>query len=87
MRSSVLQIFTRLYFVDFFDHISLQLPNREKIMTTPRKEIKREARREQKAEKAALLDKVVPRIFMLKVVILRLMNSFLFLLEIFSLTE
>ena len=27
-------------------------------MTTPRKEIKREARREQKAEKAALLDKV-----------------------------
>lgn len=28
-------------------------------MTTPRKEIKREARREEKAEKAALLDKVI----------------------------
>lgn len=27
-------------------------------MTTPRKEIKRESRREEKAEKAALLDKV-----------------------------
>ena len=32
---------------------------REKIMTTPRKEKKREARREEKAEKAAVLDKVV----------------------------
>lgn len=31
---------------------------REKIMTTPRKEKKREARREEKAEKAAILDKV-----------------------------
>lgn len=28
-------------------------------MSTPRKEIKREARREEKAEKAALLDKVI----------------------------
>lgn len=28
-------------------------------MTTPRKEKKREARREEKAEKAALLDKVI----------------------------
>lgn len=33
--------------------------NREKIMTTPRKEIKRESRREEKAEKAAVLDKVI----------------------------
>lgn len=33
--------------------------NREKIMTTPRKEKKREARREEKAEKAAVLDKVI----------------------------
>lgn len=32
---------------------------REKIMTTPRKEKKREARREEKAEKAAVLDKVL----------------------------
>ena len=32
---------------------------REKIMTTPRKQIKREARREEKAEKAALLDQVI----------------------------
>ena len=31
---------------------------REKIMTTPRKEKKRESRREEKAEKAAILDKV-----------------------------
>jgi hypothetical protein len=31
---------------------------REKIMTTPRKEIKRESRREKKAETAAELDKV-----------------------------
>lgn len=31
---------------------------REKIMTVPRKEKKREARREEKAEKAAVLDKV-----------------------------
>jgi len=33
-------------------------PNREKIMTTPRKEKKREARREEKAEMAAVLEKV-----------------------------
>ena len=35
------------------------LSPREKIMMTPRKEKKREARREEKAEKAAVLDKVV----------------------------
>lgn len=39
----------------------LALKTREKIMTTPRKEIKREARREQKAEKAALLDKSIEK--------------------------
>ncbi|KAK4282192.1 hypothetical protein QN277_013597 [Acacia crassicarpa] len=37
----------------------LSLKTREKIMTTPRKEIKREARREEKAERAALLDKAI----------------------------
>lgn len=37
----------------------LALKTREKIMTTPRKEIKREARRGEKAEKAALLDKSI----------------------------
>lgn len=35
------------------------MSTREKIMTTPRKEKKREARREEKAEKAALLEKVI----------------------------
>lgn len=35
------------------------LPGREKIMTVPRKTKKREARREEKAEKAAILDKVL----------------------------
>ncbi|WVZ04089.1 hypothetical protein V8G54_024895 [Vigna mungo] len=38
-------------------HMYLLLFYREKIMTTPRKQIKREARREEKAEKAALLEK------------------------------
>ncbi|KAH7851361.1 hypothetical protein Vadar_010562 [Vaccinium darrowii] len=37
----------------------LALKTREKIMTTPRKEIKREARRGEKAEKAAALDKSI----------------------------
>ena len=37
----------------------VSVANREKIMTTPRKEKKREARREEKAEKAAALDKVI----------------------------
>ncbi|KAJ4950395.1 hypothetical protein NE237_027227 [Protea cynaroides] len=37
----------------------LALKTREKIMTTPRKEKKREARREEKAEKAAVLDKSI----------------------------
>ncbi|XP_010912446.1 uncharacterized protein [Elaeis guineensis] len=37
----------------------LQLKVREKIMTVPRKEKKREARREEKAEKAAVLDKSI----------------------------
>jgi len=32
---------------------------REKITTLPRKEVKREARREEKAEKAAVLEKVI----------------------------
>ena len=41
------------------------LSPREKIMTTPRKEKKREARREEKAEKAAVLDKVVEPFFLL----------------------
>ncbi|XP_061345285.1 protein mak16 isoform X2 [Gastrolobium bilobum] len=39
----------------------LALKTREKIMTTPRKEIKREARREAKAEKAALLEKSIEK--------------------------
>ncbi|GMN56201.1 hypothetical protein TIFTF001_025318 [Ficus carica] len=39
----------------------LALKTREKIMSTPRKEIKREARREEKAEKAALLDKSIEK--------------------------
>lgn len=39
----------------------LALKTREKIMTTPRKEIKREARREEKAEKAAVLDKSIEK--------------------------
>ncbi|XP_016177954.1 protein MAK16 homolog B-like [Arachis ipaensis] len=39
----------------------LALKTREKIMTTPRKEIKREARREEKAEKAALLEKSIEK--------------------------
>ncbi|KAF3431197.1 hypothetical protein FNV43_RR25927 [Rhamnella rubrinervis] len=37
----------------------LALKTREKIMTTPRKEKKRESRREEKAEKAAVLDKSI----------------------------
>ncbi|KAK2371550.1 protein MAK16 protein B [Trifolium repens] len=37
----------------------LALKTREKITTLPRKEIKREARREKKAEKAAVLDKSI----------------------------
>ncbi|WCJ26156.1 MAK16 protein-related [Euphorbia peplus] len=37
----------------------LALKTREKIMTTPRKQMKREARREEKAEKAALIDKCI----------------------------
>ncbi|KAK2425420.1 protein MAK16 protein B [Trifolium repens] len=37
----------------------LALKTREKITTLPRKEIKREARREQKAEKAAVLEKSI----------------------------
>ncbi|GAU27786.1 hypothetical protein TSUD_113650 [Trifolium subterraneum] len=37
----------------------LALKTREKITTLPRKEIKREARREEKAEKAAVLDKSI----------------------------
>lgn len=37
----------------------LALKTREKIMTTPRKEIKRDARRLEKAEKAALIDKKI----------------------------
>ncbi|XP_056175327.1 uncharacterized protein LOC115676725 isoform X1 [Syzygium oleosum] len=37
----------------------LALKTREKIMTTPRKEKKREARREEKAEKAAVLEKIM----------------------------
>ncbi|CAH9079873.1 unnamed protein product [Cuscuta europaea] len=39
----------------------IALKTREKIMTTPRKEMKREARREQKAEKAALLEKSIEK--------------------------
>ncbi|KAL6987482.1 cysteine synthase [Sarracenia purpurea var. burkii] len=39
----------------------LALKTREKIMTTPRKEKKREARREVKAEKAAVLDKSIEK--------------------------
>ncbi|KAJ8772272.1 hypothetical protein K2173_027449 [Erythroxylum novogranatense] len=39
----------------------LQLKTREKIMTTPRKQMKREARREEKAEKAAVLDKSIEK--------------------------
>ncbi|KAM4109736.1 hypothetical protein ACJW30_03G142000 [Castanea mollissima] len=39
----------------------LALKTREKIMTTPRKEIKRESRREEKAEKAAALDKSIEK--------------------------
>ncbi|KAK4855374.1 hypothetical protein QYF36_006591 [Acer negundo] len=39
----------------------LALKTREKIMTTPRKEKKREARREEKAEKAAVLDKSIEK--------------------------
>ncbi|CAN6560642.1 unnamed protein product [Malus baccata var. baccata] len=39
----------------------LALKTREKIMTTPRKQIKREARREEKAEKAALLDQSIEK--------------------------
>ncbi|XP_058074832.1 uncharacterized protein LOC131223434 isoform X1 [Magnolia sinica] len=39
----------------------LELKVREKIMTMPRKEKKREARREQKAEKAAILDKSIEK--------------------------
>lgn len=39
----------------------LALKTREKIMTTPRKEKKREARREEKAEKAAVLDKNIEK--------------------------
>lgn len=37
----------------------LELKVREKIMTVPRKDKKREARREEKAEKAALVDKTI----------------------------
>lgn len=57
-------------------------------MTTPRKEIKREARREQKAEKAALLDKVVLSRFLLNFgifLILKPMKFILFLQERFFL--
>ncbi|XP_063937529.1 uncharacterized protein LOC108196281 isoform X3 [Daucus carota subsp. sativus] len=39
----------------------LALKTREKIMTLPRKEIKRESRREEKAEKAAILDKSIEK--------------------------
>ncbi|CAN4114134.1 unnamed protein product [Withania somnifera] len=39
----------------------LALKTREKIMTTPRKETKRESRRQEKAEKAALLDKNIEK--------------------------
>ncbi|KAI8023924.1 hypothetical protein LOK49_LG03G00235 [Camellia lanceoleosa] len=39
----------------------LALKTREKIMTTPRKEKKREARREEKAEKAAVLDESIEK--------------------------
>ncbi|KAI5569260.1 hypothetical protein POPTR_012G085300v4 [Populus trichocarpa] len=39
----------------------LALKTREKIMTTPRKEIKRESRREKKAETAAELDKSIEK--------------------------
>ncbi|CAL5398629.1 unnamed protein product [Camellia sinensis] len=39
----------------------LALKTREKIMTTPRKQKKREARREEKAEKAAVLDKSIEK--------------------------
>ncbi|KAI4369092.1 hypothetical protein MLD38_017579 [Melastoma candidum] len=39
----------------------LVLKTREKIMTTPRKQIKREARREEKAEKAAVLEKSIEK--------------------------
>lgn len=47
-----------LYFFPPLKH-SVSMSTREKIMTTPRKEKKREARREEKAEKAALLEKVI----------------------------
>ncbi|WCJ23030.1 MAK16 protein-related [Euphorbia peplus] len=40
---------------------NLASKSREKVMTTPRKQIKREARREEKAEKAALLDKSIEK--------------------------
>ncbi|KAL8166150.1 hypothetical protein V2J09_007649 [Rumex salicifolius] len=39
----------------------LALKTREKIMTLPRKEVKRESRREKKAEKAAVLDKNIEK--------------------------
>ncbi|XP_076892520.1 uncharacterized protein LOC143544269, partial [Bidens hawaiensis] len=39
----------------------LALKTREKIMTTPRKEMKRESRREEKALKAALLEKAIEK--------------------------
>ncbi|KAK7405020.1 hypothetical protein VNO78_06153 [Psophocarpus tetragonolobus] len=39
----------------------LALKTREKIMTTPRKEMKREARRQEKAERAALLEKSIEK--------------------------
>lgn len=39
----------------------LALKTREKIVTLPRKEIKRESRREEKAEKAAILDKSIEK--------------------------
>ncbi|KDP26662.1 hypothetical protein JCGZ_17820 [Jatropha curcas] len=39
----------------------LALKTREKIVTVPRKQVKRESRREEKAEKAALLDKSIEK--------------------------
>ncbi|VFQ97000.1 unnamed protein product [Cuscuta campestris] len=52
------QRFTKLVYMRIRTR-KLALKTREKIMTTPRKEIKREARREKKAETAAVLDKSI----------------------------
>ena len=62
----------------------LVLVHREKIMTTPRRDIKRELRREEKAVKAAVLDKVT-YLFSLFVYCLFAFISVLFLHKMISL--